>query len=60
MSTAKSMVFMSSNKQAASNFNRKKSFGGLGKLASMARTVDKNFDDSKDIGINKPVSENKQ
>lgn len=56
MGTAKSMVFMGSNQGSASLNEPKKTLGGLSKLSSMARTADKNFDDSGDVDQAKTVN----
>lgn len=43
------MVFIPSNQGTAPFNEPKKTFAGLSKLSSMARTADKNFDDSEDF-----------
>jgi hypothetical protein len=56
MGTAKSMVFIGPNQGSASLNEPKKTLGGLSKLSSMARTADKNFDDSADFDQSKTVN----
>jgi len=47
--TAKSMVFTGAQYDSGTSNLPKKTLGGLGKLSSMARTVNNNFDDAADL-----------